>query len=108
MNALKSKRYTWTRLQRMITHIFTGITKEQLHQTTTPSYIRILGMTKEGQAYISSIKKSLTLPLISRVGAVSDPVLSLDLHATQMYQQGMAQFSRIKIDEDYKSPPIRV
>ena len=108
MNALKSKRYTWTRLQRMITHIFTGITKEQLHQTKTPSYIRILGMTKEGQAYISSIKKSLTLPLISRVGAVNDPVLSLDLHATQMYQQGIALFSQKKIDEDYKSPPIRV
>lgn len=108
MQALKSKRYTWTRLQRMLTHIFTGITKEQLHQTQTPSYIRILGMTKEGQAYISSIKKSLRLPLISRVGAVNDPVLAIDLHATQMYQQGMAQFSRTKIDEDYKSPPIRI
>lgn len=108
MNALKSKRYTWTRLQRMLTHIFTGITKEQLHQTPTPSYIRILGMTKQGQAYISSIKKSLHLPLISRVGAVNDPVLALDLHATQMYQQGLAQFSSKKIDEDYKSPPIRI
>ncbi|WP_274309362.1 nucleotidyltransferase [Solibacillus daqui] len=107
MNSLKSKRYTWTRLQRMLTHIFTGVTKEQLHQTKTPSYIRILGMTKQGQGYISSIKKSLTLPLISRVASVSDPVLAIDLHATQMYQQGVAQFSNIKIDEDYKSPPIR-
>lgn len=107
MNALKSKRYTWTRLQRMLTHIYTGITKEQLHQTQAPSYIRILGMTKQGQAYISTIKKSLTLPLISRVAAISDPVLAIDLHATQMYQQGVAQFSSIKIDEDYKSPPIR-
>lgn len=52
-------------------------------------------------------KKSLTLPLISRVAAISDPVLAIDLHATQMYQQGVAQFSSIKIDEDYKSPPIR-
>lgn len=107
MNQLKSKRYTWTRLQRMLTHIYTGITKEQLHQTQKPSYIRILGMTQQGQAYISSIKKSVTLPLISRVAAVRDPILEIDLHATQMYQQGMAQFSRTKIDEDYKSPPIR-
>lgn len=107
MNQLKSKRYTWTRLQRMLTHIYTGITKEQLHQTPQPSYIRILGMTQQGQAYISSIKKSVTLPLISRVAAVRDPILEIDLHATQMYQQGMAQFSHTKIDEDYKSPPIR-
>lgn len=107
MNALKSKRYTWTRLQRMLTHIYTGVTKEQLHAYSSPAYIRILGMTSAGQQYISSIKKSLSLPLISRVAAVSDPVLAIDLHATQMYQLGIQQFSNKKIDEDYKTPPIR-
>lgn len=107
MNALKSKRYTWTRLQRMITHIYTGITKEQLHAHTEPTYLRILGMNANGQRYISSIKKSLSLPLISRVAAVSDPILALDLKATQMYQLGIEQFSTQKIGEDYKTPPIR-
>ena len=107
MNALKSKRYTWTRLQRMLTHIYTGITKEQLHAFTSPSYIRILGMTSTGQQYISSIKKSLDLPLISRVASMTDPILEIDLRATQMYQLGIAQFSNKKIDEDYKTPPIR-
>lgn len=108
MNALKSKRYTWTRLQRMLTHIYTGITKEQLHAYSEPSYIRILGMTKNGQQYISNIKKTLQLPLISRVAAVNDPILEIDLHATEMYQLGIAQFSNKKIDEDYKTPPIRL
>lgn len=107
MNALKSKRYTWTRLQRMLTHIYTGVTKEQLHAYSNPTYIRILGMTSAGQQYISSIKKSLSLPLISRVASVSDPILTIDLHATQMYQLGIQQFSNKKIDEDYKTPPIR-
>ncbi len=108
MNALKSKRYTWTRLQRMLTHIYTGITKEQLHAHTEPSFIRILGMTKTGQQYISSIKKSLSLPLISRVAAVNDPILEIDLRATEMYQLGITQFSNKKIGEDYKTPPIRI
>ncbi|MBD8035545.1 nucleotidyltransferase [Solibacillus sp. A46] len=108
MNALKSKRYTWTRLQRMLLHIYTGITKEQLHAFSSPSYIRILGMTTKGQQYISSIKKSVTLPLISRVAAITDPILSIDIRATQMYQLGIQQFSNKKIDEDYKTPPIRL
>lgn len=108
MSSLKSKRYTWTRLQRMVTHIYTGITKEQLHAHHAPTYIRILGMTALGQQYISSIKKSLKLPLISRVAAVKDPILEIDLRATQMYQLGIAQLSTKKIDEDYKSPPIRI
>ncbi|MEG0472570.1 MAG: nucleotidyltransferase [Solibacillus sp.] len=107
MSALKSKRYTWARLQRMITHIYTGITKDQLHAHTEPSYLRILGMSADGQRYISAIKKSLHLPLISRVAAVSDPILELDLKATQMYRLGIEQFSTTKIDEDYQSPPIR-
>ncbi|MGN7477221.1 nucleotidyltransferase [Solibacillus silvestris] len=107
MNALKSKRYTWTRLQRMLTHIYTGVTKEQLHAYSNPRYIRILGMTNSGQQYVSRIKKSLSLPLISRVAAVEDPLLAIDLRATQMYQLGIQQFSDKKIDEDYKTPPIR-
>jgi predicted nucleotidyltransferase len=108
MNALKSKRYTWTRLQRMLTHIYTGVTKEQLHAYSKPTYIRILGMTKTGQHYISDIKKSLSLPLISRVAVSKDPILAIDLRATKMYQLGIAQFSNKKIDEDYKTPPIRI
>ena len=107
MTKLKSKRYTWTRLQRMLTHIYTGVTKEQLHSFDKPTYIRLLGITKQGQQYISLNKKHIELPLISRVAASSDPMLLLDIHATQMYQLGVAQFSSKKIDEDYQSPPIR-
>lgn len=107
MNKLKSKRYTWTRLQRMITHIYTGITKEQLHAFEAPSYIRLLGMTTQGQKYLSSTKKEMKLPLISRVAAVKDDMLALDLHATRMYSLGLQQFSQKKINEDLKTPPIR-
>lgn len=107
MTNLKSKRYTWTRLQRMLTHIFTGVTKDMLHSFTRPSYIRLLGMTNQGQNYLSMHKKSFELPLISRVAAVKDDMLALDLHATTMYGLGVQSFSQQKIDGDYKTPPIR-
>ena len=108
MANLKSKRYTWTRLQRMLTHIYTGITKEQLHAFHSPSYIRLLGMTENGQRYLSMHKKQIELPLISRVAATKDPMLALDIQATTMYSLGLQLFSAQKIDEDIKSPPIRV
>ena len=108
IQALKSKRYTWTRLQRMLTHIYTGITKEQLHQFTAPEYIRLLGMTKNGQQYLSQYKKTIALPLISRVGKADNKMLALDIHAAQMYGLGVQQFSAKKISEDFKSPPIRI
>ena len=108
MANLKSKRYTWTRLQRMLTHIYTGVTKEQLHIFNNPTFIRLLGMTENGQRYLSMHKKQIGLPLISRVAATKDPMLTLDIQATTMYNLGLRLFSTQKIDEDIKSPPIRV
>ena len=108
MTKLKSRRYTWTRLQRLLTHIYTGITKEQLHAFNSPSFIRLLGMTENGQRYLSMYKKQIELPLVSRVAALKDPMLALDIQATTMYNLGLRLFSTQKIDEDIQSPPIRI
>lgn len=108
MYYIKSKRYTWTRLQRMLTHIYTGITKIQLHQNTTPSYIRLLGMTSKGQEYLSKNKKAFRLPLISRVASIKDPILALDIRASEMYAQGIYHYSNQTIPGDYNTPPIRI
>lgn len=108
MSDIKSKRYTWTRLQRMLTHIFTGITKDELHQFKHPTYIRLLGMTKNGQAYLSERKKNLKLPIISRVAQAKDQMLQIDIRASEMYALGVELFSQKKIDGDYKTPPIRL
>lgn len=107
MTALKSKRYTWTRLQRIVTHIYTGVTKYQLHAFNEPTYIRLLGMTEVGQRYIRLQKKNLELPIISRVAASKDELLAIDLHATQMYGLGIQLNTNKKIADDYKTPPIR-
>lgn len=108
MEKIKSKRYTWTRLQRMLTHIYTGFTKEQLHTFDTPTTIRLLGMTTKGQQYLGLYKKEFTLPLISRVAATDDKMLAIDLHATEIYnfsvEYGGTQY---KLPKDYQTPPIR-
>lgn len=109
MQKVKSKRYTWTRLQRMLTHIFTGYTKE-LHATfTEPRYIRLLGITKSGQAFISQQKKSIPLPLISRVASSDDAMLKFDLQAANLYDVA-ANMTRTapRLNVDYRMPPIRI
>lgn len=107
MNKLKSKRYTWTRLQRMLTHIYTGVTKEQLHSFTEPSYIRLLGMTARGQQYIALKKKEVKLPLISRVGALNNDMLALDIRASEIYAQSLQLYTDQMERTDYNTPPIR-
>lgn len=105
MQLVKSKRYTWTRIQRMLTHIFIGYTKQQQQELSNPSYIRILGMTSDGQKYLSENKKKLALPLISRVGKTTDPLLKLDIRATDLY---MLATNSAEPGLDFKIPPIRL
>ena len=104
MQKVKSKRYTWTRIQRMITHIFTNFTWQQLESVNLPSYIRLLGMTQNGQRYLSERKKSFTLPIVSRVANSTDSMLLQDIHATDLY---MLSLGKNKMGMDYKTPPIR-
>lgn len=104
MQRIKSKRYTWTRLQRMLTHIYTGFTSANLANQQMPSYIRLLGMTKQGQAYISAHKKDFSLPIVSRAAASDDPMLLQDIRATDLYMLA----SNGQPGEDYRRPPIRI
>ncbi len=108
MKKIKSKRYTWTRIQRMITHIYTGFTKEQLQSFEAPSFIRLLGMSAKGQAYLGKRKKDIELPLISRVAAANDAMLAIDIHAAELYNLSIEQgVTAQSLPKDYQTPPIR-
>lgn len=66
LSLVKTKRYTWTRLQRMNTHLLMRVKKTVMHELLkkkhTP-YIRLLGMSKKGQQYLSLVKKNWTYRL---------------------------------------------
>ncbi|GLC87568.1 nucleotidyltransferase [Lysinibacillus piscis] len=109
MEKVKSKRYTWTRIQRMLTHIYTGYTKEQAHHLDKPSYIRLLGMSAVGQAYLGQYKKQIELPLISRVAAIKNDMLAVDIHAAEIYNISVEQqVKHNRLPKDYQTPPIRM
>lgn len=108
MQQIKSKRFTWTRIQRMLTHIYIGFTWNELKQMDLPTYIRPLAMSRNGQAYLNSLKKDLQLPLISRVAAHKEnEMLMLDLKAANLYYLGLqSTFAQKMIGSDYRIAPI--
>jgi len=65
-------------------------------------------MTTNGQAYLSENKKQFELPLISRVASTNDPMLQLDIRATDMYALGVELTTGRLIASDYQTPPIRM
>lgn len=102
MQDVKSKRYTWTRIQRMLTHILTGFTYNKRSMMQTPSYLRLLGMTVNGRAYLNEKKKSLRLPLVSKAASLLDPALAMDIHASDIYALGTG----LPTSQDYSLAPI--
>ena len=88
----------------MLTHIYNNFTWEQLRSFDRPTYIRLLGMNETGRSYLNSVKKDLKLPLISRVATSEDPMLRLDIRATDLYFTGLN--SSHSIGCDYHTPPI--
>lgn len=58
---IKTKRYTYNKLNRMFIHILIGLTKKD-NQNLTLDYLKILGFTTKGQSYLNKVKKEITLP----------------------------------------------
>lgn len=87
---IKTKRYTWTRIQRALTSILLGLTKESLQIMNTkggPSYIRILGFTNIGRQLLKQAKSSCRLPIITNIDRNIDRMLEFDLHAARVYSR---------------------
>lgn len=64
MHAAKTKRYTYTRIQRQAAGIL--LQAKPAEMLAGPQYLRVLGYSAAGQAYLHQIKKQVALPLISR------------------------------------------
>ncbi|MBA1434631.1 nucleotidyltransferase [Bombilactobacillus bombi] len=67
LRRVKSKRYTYARLRRLCLYTLLDITASQMQQMRQQRYLHVLGFTHRGQDHLHQIKKSLTLPLITKV-----------------------------------------
>lgn len=105
---VKTKRYTWTRIQRICTHILTNAKrKEMLERSNQAEYIRLLGMNSKGREYIRERKDEISLPIIAKLSAADPTLIRLDVKAGQVYSFGFPESVTHKIFEaEYKQPPI--
>src|SRR5690625_1877760 len=110
MTLLKTKRYTWTRLQRMFVHILTNTKKVEIKQvldTNRVPYIRILGLTKTGQSYINKQKKEMEIPIFTQMSRDLPPMLQMEEKASQAYYSILSHTERIQLQQQEIQPPIR-
>jgi predicted nucleotidyltransferase len=82
---IKSKRYTYNKLSRMLLHILCNFTKEKRNLFNKISYIRILGFNDTGRSYLNAIKKDISLPIISKITKEKDEMLNYEIETTKIY-----------------------
>ena len=101
---VKSKRYTYNKISRMLLHILCNFTKEKANLFKEISYIRILGFSDKGRQYLSQIKKEVDVPIISKINRNKDPMLEFELETTKIYALNLPHQKQIElIESEYKN-----
>ena len=104
VSAVKTKRYTHTRIMRIISCMMLGLTKEKLDKfvLSGAEYIRVLAADETGTKLMKEIKKNSPLPIITNLGGENiNEILSFDTLATDLQSLAMINDTYHKANEDY-------
>ena len=115
--SVKTKRYTLTRLQRILVRILLSLSEETFNSFNSnggPQYIRVLGFSNKGKELLSKIKSS-SLPLISTVpdflrscNIIQKEMITADILASDIYSLGYPSFSQRSGGQDYYQKIISI
>lgn len=98
---IKTKRYTYNKISRMLLHILIGLTKED-NRKLKLDYIKILGFNERGKEYLNGIKKDISLPTTP----VKDSLLySYELKSAYLYEQALKESLN---NFDLKNIPVQI
>ncbi|MGO1367875.1 MAG: nucleotidyltransferase [Senegalia sp. (in: firmicutes)] len=112
IEAIKTKRYTYTRIKRILIHILLDINYNKNDILNLPAYVRVLASNKKGFKILKKIKNNSNLPIINKVSdfnsSNNNKMLDLDIMASNVYFMGIKNSSNIKNNFDfYISPYIK-
>jgi len=114
ISAVKSKRYTYTRISRLCMQVVIGISRDKFTKDK-PLYIRVLGFTDKGRQLLSEIKRKADCPLpvitnINRESGLLDDeaaaMLRLDVHAADIYNLVTGRDTREF--SDHRMGPVQI
>ncbi|MCL2350984.1 MAG: nucleotidyltransferase family protein [Firmicutes bacterium] len=109
----KTRRYTYTRLQRAALHAVLGIKKDDAARFKAlggPQYIRVLGFRRERAALVGEIGRKAGLPVIvnmknarKRLGTAGVEMLETEIRMTDIYNLALGAFAG---GEEYRRGPV--
>lgn len=117
LESLCTRRFTRTRIQRILMSLLTGTLQQDLEQFMRyggPQYLRILGFNDAGAALLTHMKKHATLPLITRATQARQScnplvhrMMELEARSTDTYVLGYSDARWRKPGQEFTTPVIR-
>lgn len=95
---VKTKRYTYNRINRMFIHILIGLKRNDKYNTLKNEYIRILGFNKIGQQYIKKQKKKTNIPIVTSLKNIDSIIKDYEIKTYEIYnlisKENVLEFER--------------
>lgn len=104
---IKTKEVPLSRIKRALVRITLGLDKKHMEKYSNAPYIRVLGFDKKGQEYLSYIRKTVEVPLITKTADYKEILLD-DIHAANIYNMIVAGKYGVKEFGDFVRGPVRV
>lgn len=115
MKAIKSKRYTTTRIQRLLTHSLLNLDKDSFHDILNQKaiYARVLAFNKKGAMLLKHIKKNElnSIPIITNINKEISKdskewkLLFYDIKASDIYN--LVIYGEINTHSDFIKNPYK-
>lgn len=106
----KTKRYTHSRLRRLVLWAFLGLTAADV--PAAPPYLRVLGFSVRGQELLKEMKKRAALPIVTKPAQAKDlpepgrRLFQLESRCTDLYN--LCRATPRPAGEEWTRSPVRV
>ena len=102
---VKSKRYTYNKINRMFTHILTNFTKEDAKDLEI-EYLRVLGFNIRGKNYLNKIKKEIGIPIINKYIPNMYKSLDIEFRVSLIYSLILKDKGDDFLKREYRNKPV--
>ena len=84
VNNIKTKRYTYNKINRMLMHILFNLTKDE-SKNIVIDYVRVLGFNSKGRSYLNKIKKNKEINIVTNYKDGISKLFDLENRVNNIY-----------------------
>lgn len=110
LSAVKTRRYPMSRLRRMLLLAYLGVL--QAGQGETPPYLRVLGANERGRALLAQMRRTASLPVITKPGHVrrldgeAQRIFDQESRCTDLYTLAYPDLAQSMPENEYTAAPV--